>query len=111
MLSVRTAATQRLETDCKTLMRSHLADALDQLISRSWPSSSPQHQMSGTTAISTSGQDERDFLSQKRRREGVVKSDKHCNLTFKLKTRSFQDSAMFPRNIIMVFLPVFVVRF
>ena len=55
-------------------------------------------------------QDKRDSLSQKRRREGVVKSDRHCNLTFKVKTKSFQDSAMFPRNIIVVFIPVFVAR-
>ena len=41
--------------------------------------------------MSTPGQDERDSLSQKRRREGVVKSDKHCNLTLKAETQSFQD--------------------
>ena len=59
--------------------------------------------------MSTPGQDKRDSLSQKRRREGVVKSDKHCNLTFKPKLGSF-STVLFPRNIIVVFLPVFVVR-
>ena len=39
--------------------------------------------------MSTPGQDERVSLSQKRRREGVVKSNKHCNLTFKVKTRCY----------------------
>ena len=109
MVSIRTAVTHTPETDCKTLRRSHLKDALDHCMSRSRPSYSPHHLMSRTTATSTPGQDKRDSLSQKRR-EGVVKSDKHCNLTFKVKTWSLQDSAMFPRNIIVVFLLVFVVR-
>ena len=41
--------------------------------------------------MSTPGLNKRDSLSQKRRREGVVKSDKHCNLTLKAKILSFQD--------------------
>ena len=49
MLSIRTAVTQRPETDCKTLMRSRLADTLAHPMSRSWPNSSHQHQMKRTT--------------------------------------------------------------
>ena len=36
--------------------------------------------------------------------------NKQCNLTLKHKTWSFKDSAMFPREIIVISLPVFVVR-
>ena len=36
--------------------------------------------------------------------------NKHCNLTLKTYTRSFKDSAMFPRDIIVISLPVYVVR-
>ena len=36
--------------------------------------------------------------------------NKHCNLTLKTQTRSFKDSAMFPREIIVISLPVYVVR-
>ena len=90
MLSVRTAVTQRLETDCKILTRNRLTDILGHPVSRSWPSSSHQHQMRRTTAMSTPGQDEKDSLSQNRRMEGVVKSDKYCNLTFKLKLSPFR---------------------
>ena len=46
--------------------------------------------------MSISGQDERDSLSQKRRREGVVKNDKHCNLTFKRKLGLFRTVLCFP---------------
>ena len=48
------------------------------------------------TAMSTPGQDERDSLSQKRRRGGVVKSNKHCNLTFKPKLSPFRTVLCFP---------------
>ena len=56
----------------------------------------PHHQMRRITAMSTPGQDERDSLRQKRRREGVVKSDKHCNLTFKLKLGPLRTVLCFP---------------
>ena len=46
--------------------------------------------------MSTTGQDTRDSLSKKRRREGTVKSDKHCNLTFKLKLGPFRTVLCFP---------------
>ena len=96
MLSVRTAVTKRPKTDCKTLTRSHLTDVWGHPVSRSWPNSSHHHQMRRTTAVSTPGLDERDSLSQKRRREGVVKSNKHCNLTFKLKLGPFRTVLCFP---------------
>ena len=80
MLFLRTAVTQRPETDCKTLMRSHHVDTLDHLMSRNWPSSSHHHQMKRTTTVSTPGQDGRDSLSQKIRREGTVKNNNHCNV-------------------------------
>ena len=55
-------------------------------------------------------QDTRSSLSQKRRREGVMKRNKLCNLTFKAKTQSFKDSALFPREIIVISLLVLLVR-
>ena len=78
MLSVRTAVTQR-QTDYKAFRRS-LTDALGLPMSRNWPSSSHCHLMKRTTAVSTPGQDTRDSLSQKKRREEVRNN---CNLTFK----------------------------
>ena len=36
--------------------------------------------------------------------------NKHCNLTFKDITRSLKDSAMFPRDVILISLPVYVIR-
>ena len=36
--------------------------------------------------------------------------NKHCNLTLKTQTRSFKDSAMFPREVIVISLPVNIVR-
>ena len=36
--------------------------------------------------------------------------NKHCNPDFKDKRRSFKDSAMFPREIIVISLPVNIVR-
>ena len=71
MLSVRTAVTQR-QTDYK-IFRRNLTDALGHPVSRSWPSSSHCHLMKRTTAMSTPGQDARSSLSQKRRREEVMK--------------------------------------
>ena len=47
------------------------------------------------TAVLTTGQDTRDSLSQKRR-EGTVKSDKHCNLTLKPKLGPFRTVLCFP---------------
>ena len=36
--------------------------------------------------------------------------NKHCNRTLKTQRRSFKDSAMFPRDVIVISLPVYVVR-
>ena len=58
-------------------MRSLLIDALDHPMSKSWPSSSPQHQMRKKTAVLTAEQDERDSL-RKKRREGVVMKRNNC---------------------------------
>ena len=52
--------------------------------------------------MSTTGRDATSFSSQRRRRR--VKN-KHCNLTLKTLTRSFKDSAMFPRDVIVISLP------
>ena len=61
--------------------------------------------------MSTTGLDERDSLSQKRRREGVMKRNKlYCNLTSKQLDGLFRTSAMFPREIIVISLPVLLVR-
>ena len=49
-------------------------------VSRNWPSSSRLHQMKRRTAVSTTGQDARSFLSRRRRRR---MKNKHCNLTLK----------------------------
>ena len=57
--------------------------------------------------MSTTGQDARSFLSQRRRRRV---RNKQCNLTLKHKLGPFKDSAMFPREVIVISLPVFVVR-
>ena len=76
VLSVRTAVTQRLETDYKTLKRSCLVEALGHPMSWNWPSSSHLHLVKRITAVSTPGQNIRDSLSQKRRREGVKKRNK-----------------------------------
>ena len=103
MLLVR-AVTQR--TDYRTFKKS-LVDASDHPVSRNWPNSSRLHQMKRRTAVSTTGRDERSSLSQRGRRR--VKN-KHCNLTFKDKRRSFKDSAMFPREIIVISLPMNIVR-
>ena len=64
-LSVR-AVTQR-QTDYKTFKRS-LIDAWGHPVSRNWPSSSCLHQMKRSTAESTTGQDARSSLSQRRRK-------------------------------------------
>ena len=71
------------------------------------PNSSRQHQMKRRTAELTTGHDARSFSSRRRRRR--VKN-KQCNLTLKTLTQSFKDSAMFPREIIVISLPVYVVR-
>ena len=55
------AVTQR-QTDYRTFKKS-LVDALDHPVSRNWPSSSRLHQMKRRTAVSTTGQDARSFLS------------------------------------------------
>ena len=47
--------------------RKHIGPSM----SRNWPSFSHQHQMKRITAESTPGQDERDSLSQKKRRKEV----------------------------------------
>ena len=78
MLSVRTAVTQRPETDYKTFQRSHLVDELGHPVSRNWQSSSRQHLMKRSRAVSTTGQDERDSLSQKR--EEVTVKRNNCNV-------------------------------
>ena len=36
--------------------------------------------------------------------------NKHCNLTLETIKRSFKDSAMFPRDVIVISLPVNIVR-
>ena len=66
MLSIR-AVTQR-QTDYNTFKRS-LVDAKGHPVSRNWPSSSCLHQMKRSTAESTTGQDARSSLSQRRRKE------------------------------------------
>ena len=99
------AVTQR-QTDYRTFKKS-LVDALDHPGSRNWPNSSRLHQMKRRTAVSTTGRNARSFLSQRRRRR--VKN-KHCNLTLKTLKRSFKDSAMFPRDVIVISLPVNIVR-
>ena len=55
--------------------------------------------------MSTPGQDARSSLSQKRRREGVML----CNLTLKPKLGPLRTD-MFPREIIVISLPVLLVR-
>ena len=61
--------------------------------------------------MSTTGLDERDSLSQKKRREGVMKRNKlYCNLTLKQLDGPFRTSAMFPREIIVISLLVLLVR-
>ena len=104
--NITTAVTQRMETDYKTFRRS-LANALGHPMSSNWQSSSPQHQMRRTKAMSTPEQDKRDSLSQKIRREGVMKRNKlYCNLTLKQLDGPFRTSTMFPREIIVISLPV-----
>ena len=103
--NVRTAVTQRPETDYKTFKRS-LINTLGHPVSSSWPSSSHHHLMKRSKAVSTTGQDVRDSLSQKRRREGVMKRNKCCNLTLKQLDSPFRTSAMFPREIIVISLLV-----
>ena len=98
--NVRTAVTQRPETDYKTFKR-NLANALGHPVSSSWPSSSHRYLMKRSKAVSTTGQDTRDSLSQKKRREGVMKRNKCCNLTLKQLDGPFRTSAMFPREIIV----------
>ena len=46
--------------------------------------------------MSTPGQYTRDFLILKRRREGVMKRNKHCNLTFKQKLGPLRTVLCFP---------------
>ena len=59
--------------------------------------------------MSTPEQDKRDSLSQKIRREGVMKRNKlYCNLTLKQLDGPFRTSAMFPREIIVMSLLVTV---
>ena len=72
-LSIRTAVTQRL--DCMTFKKS-LEGALDLHEWASWQSSLCQHLMNRSKAMSTPGPDARDFLTLKRRREGVMKRNK-----------------------------------
>ena len=59
--------------------------------------------------MSTPGQDVRSSLSQKRRREGVMKRNKLCNLTLKPKLSPL-GTVLFPREIIVISLPVLLVR-
>ena len=46
--------------------------------------------------MSTPGPDARDFLTLKRRREGVMKRNKLCNLTFKPKLSPLRTVLCFP---------------
>ena len=59
--------------------------------------------------MSAPGQDTRSSLSQKRRREGVMKRNILCNLTLKPKLSPLRTD-MFPREIIVISLPVLLVR-
>ena len=61
--------------------------------------------MKRSKAVSTPGPDERDFLTLKRRGEGVMKRNKLCNLTFKPKLSPLR-TVLFPRSIIVILLPV-----
>ena len=49
------------------------------------------------------GQDTRDFSTLKRRREGVMKRNKHCNLTFKPKLGPLRTVLCFPEASLLYF--------
>ena len=62
-------------------------------VSRNWPSSSHLHQMKRRTAESTTGQEARSSLSQRRRRKV---RNKQCNLTLKHKLSPLRTVLCFP---------------
>ena len=92
MLSIR-AVTQR-QTDYRTFNKS-LVDAKGLPVSRNSPSSSCLHQMKRRTAESTTGQDARSSLSQRRRRKV---RNKQCNLTLKHKLGPLRTVLCFPER-------------